>query len=178
MCAMKVFDLGCDAGHAFEGWFGSEDDYVQQKSRGLLECPFCASREISKRLSAPRLNLRSAGAREGVDAAAAAADSSISDGDAASSGSGTIPVRPPSPEAAATMALMQKAWLKAMRHVIDNTEDVGGKFADEARRIHYGESPERGIRGQTTQQERESLLEEGIEVVPLPMPKGMGGPLQ
>jgi hypothetical protein len=86
--------------------------------------------------------------------------------------------RPPSPEAAATLALMQKAWLKAMRHVIEHTEDVGGRFSEDARRIHYGESPERGIRGQATPQERESLLDEGIEVVPLPLPKGLGGPLQ
>lgn len=76
------------------------------------------------------------------------------------------------------MALMHKAWLKAVRQVIESTEDVGGRFAEEARRIHYGESPERGIRGQTTAQERESLLDEGIDVVPLPMPKGLGGPLQ
>ena len=177
MCSMKVFDLGCDAGHAFEGWFGSEDDFVQQKDRGLLECPFCASRDIRKRLSAPRLNLRSGAAREGGVADRGAAEAANPDGDTPADAMAAA-ARPPSPEAAATMALMQKAWLKAMRHVIENTEDVGGRFADEARRIHYGESPERGIRGQTTPQERESLLEEGIEVVPLPLPKGMGGPLQ
>jgi hypothetical protein len=154
MCSMKVFDLGCPAGHAFEGWFGSDDDYASQRERGLLECPFCASREVTKRLSAPRLNLRGLGARQALDAQATAE------------------------QGQATMTLMQKAWLKAMHHVIENTEDVGGRFAEEARRIHYGESPERGIRGQTTPQERESLLDEGIEVVPLPMPKGLGGPLQ
>lgn len=166
---MKVFDLGCEAGHAFEGWFGSEDDYAQQKERGLLECPFCASREVNKRLSAPRLNLKAGGGP------------SVRDEMLANEGQPVAPTaaeRPPSPEAAATMALMQKAWLKAMRHVIDNTEDVGGRFAEEARKMHYGDAPERGIRGQASSQERESLLEEGIEVVSLPMPKGLGGPLQ
>ncbi|MBM3388023.1 MAG: DUF1178 family protein [Betaproteobacteria bacterium] len=176
---MKVFDLGCVTGHAFEGWFASEGDYAQQKQSGLLECPFCASREINKRLSAPRLNLgRISGARQEIA------------GDTVSEPSGSQAVvsvapdavpasrKPPSPEAATTMALMQHAWLKAVRHVIENTEDVGGRFAEEARRIHYGESPERGIRGQTTPHERESLLDEGIEVIPLPMPKGLGGPLQ
>lgn len=175
MCAMKVFDLGCEAGHSFEGWFGSDDDYAQQQASGLLECPFCASHTISKRLSAPRLNLRTGTGREdGPDATPESAASA----DGGEGGVPMPPVRPPSPEAAATMALMQKAWLKAMRHVIEHTEDVGGRFAEEARRIHYGESPERGIRGQATPQERESLMEEGIEVVPLPMPKGLGGPLQ
>ncbi len=170
---MKVFDLGCEAGHAFEGWFGSEDDYVQQQARGLLECPFCASREITKRVSAPRLNLRSGSSRP-LDQTAEAAMSESADVPSAAAGTG----KPQSPEAAATMAVMQQAWLKAVRHVIQNTEDVGGRFAEEARRIHYGEAPERGIRGQASPQERESLLEEGIEVVPLPMPKGLGGPLQ
>ncbi len=174
MWSMKVFDLGCPAGHAFEGWFGSDDDYASQRERGLLECPFCASREVTKRLSAPRLNLRGLGARQALDAQATAEQGQAEE----ASGASAAPQRPPSPEAEATMALMQKAWLKAMHHVIENTEDVGGRFAEEARRIHYGESPERGIRGQTTPQERESLLDEGIEVVPLPMPKGLGGPLQ
>jgi hypothetical protein len=171
---MKVFDLGCEAGHSFEGWFGSDDDYLQQQRGGLLECPFCASRAISKRLSAPRLNLRGAGDRPIEDRPA---DEAAAEG-AEESATPHLPARPPSPEAAATMALMQKAWLKAMRHVIEHTEDVGGRFAEEARRIHYGESPERGIRGQATPEERESLQDEGIEVVPLPMPKGLGGPLQ
>ena len=171
---MKVFDLGCEAGHSFEGWFGSDDDYLQQQQAGLLECPFCASRAISKRLSAPRLNLRGLGERATDERSGDAA----SDEGAEQATTPHLPARPPSPEAAATMALMQKAWLKAMRHVIEHTEDVGGRFAEEARRIHYGESPERGIRGQASAEERESLQEEGIEVVPLPVPKGLGGPLQ
>jgi hypothetical protein len=174
---MKVFDLGCEAGHAFEGWFGSEDDYARQKQGGLLECPFCASRDINKRLSAPRLNLGRSGGRQ---------DTALEPGTEPDRDPSVVPDavaaqtqhRPPSPEAAATMALMHKAWLKAVRHVIETTEDVGGRFAEEARRIHYGESPERGIRGQTTALERESLLDEGIDVVPLPMPKGLGGLLQ
>ena len=101
MCAMKVFDLGCDAGHAFEGWFGSEEDYVQQKASGLLECPFCASREVSRRLSAPRLNLRSgavapSGGRQEAEASSA---------DAQAPSHVPAAARPPSPEAAATMAV-------------------------------------------------------------------------
>ena len=176
MRAMKVFDLGCEAGHSFEGWFGSDEDYRQQHAAGMLECPYCASRSISKRLSAPRLNLRTGAVDRAV--AAVTGDGAADDATPMGELDPATPARPPSPEAAATLALMQKSWLKAMRHVIEHTEDVGGRFSEEARRIHYGESPERGIRGQATPQERESLLDEGIEVVPLPLPKGLGGPLQ
>jgi len=175
MQLMKVFDLGCQVGHAFEGWFGSDDDFADQTRRGLLECPFCASRDVTKRLSAPRLHLRGSATPTGAPVGL----SGLSEGNGPSiEPAAAAEMRPPSPEAAATLALMQKAWLKAIRHVIENTEDVGGRFAEEARRIHYGDAPERGIRGQTTTQERDSLIEEGIEVVPLPMPKGLGGPLQ
>jgi hypothetical protein len=73
---------------------------------------------------------------------------------------------------------MQAAWLKMVRHVMANTEDVGEKFAEEARRIHYGESEERGIRGKASQEETEALIEEGISVVPLPVPKALKEPLQ
>ena len=174
---MKVFDLGCDAGHAFEGWFGSEDDYAQQKARGLLECPFCASHEISKRLSAPRLNLRSGGLSDGAPAPVDLEGGAGADAFAAQDAH-TSRARPPSPEAAATMALMQKAWLKAVRHGIENTEDVGGAFSEEARKMHYGETEQRNIRGQATPEETQELLEEGIQVMPLPLPESLKGPLQ
>ncbi len=72
----------------------------------------------------------------------------------------------------------QAQWMKAVRHVLAHTEDVGEKFADEARRIHYGEAAERGIRGQATPDEREALRDEGIEVMPLPMPAALKEPLQ
>jgi hypothetical protein len=73
---------------------------------------------------------------------------------------------------------LQAAWMKAVRHVMANTEDVGERFAQEARRIHYGESEERGIRGHASPEQTRELLEEGIGVLPLPVPKGMKGPLQ
>ncbi len=69
-------------------------------------------------------------------------------------------------------------WMKAVRHVLANTEDVGERFATEARRIHYGETAERGIRGQATPDEREALRDEGIEVMPLPLPAALKEPLQ
>lgn len=73
---------------------------------------------------------------------------------------------------------LQAAWLQAVRQVIAQTEDVGEKFTEEARRIHYGESPNRGIRGAATAQQRAELLDEGIEVVAFPLPRGIDGPLQ
>ena len=152
---MKVLDLQCPASHVFEGWFASEDDFQGQLQRGLVECPVCGDTHITKKLSAPRLNL---GASEPV--AAPAADSAKRD----------VTNTP--------HAALQAAWMRAVRHAMANTEDVGERFAEEARRIHYGETEERGIRGQASHEETLELLEEGIGVLPLPVPKGLKGPLQ
>jgi hypothetical protein len=145
---MKVLDLRCANGHGFEGWFASEDNFLEQNGGGRIECPLCADRVISRLLSAPRLNI--SGARE-VSAAAPAA-----------------PVQPD----------MQAAWLRAVRHVMKNTEDVGERFTEEARRIHYGEAPNRGIRGEATGEQRAALQEEGIEVAAIPVPRALKEPLQ
>jgi hypothetical protein len=153
---MKVLDLRCASGHAFEGWFASEDDFLDQNGRGLMECPLCADKVISRMPSAPRLNI--SGARE--RAPEAQPGSAVA----------TVPAAVPNE--------LQAMWLKAVRHVIRNTEDVGDRFADEARRIHYGEVDSRGIRGQASAEEAQALIEEGIDVTPLPMPKMLKEPLQ
>lgn len=150
---MKVIDLRCQSGHRFEGWFASDDDFLDQNGRSLIECPLCADKVIVRLPSAPRLNL--SGAREPAPAAA------------------DVPAASPD----ATTEL-QTRWMQMVRHVLQNTEDVGEKFADEARRIHYGETPQRGIRGQASADEREALRDEGIEVMPLPMPAGLKDTLQ
>ena len=72
----------------------------------------------------------------------------------------------------------QTAWLQTVRHLMANTDDVGARFADEARRIHYGETPQRGIRGQASAQEREALHEEGIETLSIPLPLALKGTVQ
>ena len=151
---MKVFNLQCSALHRFEGWFASEEDYASQVERGLLECPLCADKTVHKLPSAPRLNL---GASE-APAAAVAEQQALVAGDAAQA--------------------LQAAWLQLARQIVSQTEDVGPRFAEEARKIHYGESEERGIRGQASREETEALLEEGIAVMPLPLPEGLKGPLQ
>ncbi len=167
---MKVLDLQCPASHVFEGWFGSEEDFQGQLARGLVECPVCGDKQVTKKLTAARLNLGSARAGEGSAAPAASASSSAASAPATT---------PPAPQPPADMPVaLQAAWMKAVRHVMANTEDVGERFAEEARKIHYGESEERGIRGQASPEETRSLLEEGISVLPLPVPKGMKGPLQ
>jgi hypothetical protein len=149
---MKVLNLQCGHAHAFEGWFASEDDFQDQLVRGLVECPLCGDATITKLPSAPRLNL---GATEGAPAAAPKQEV----------------VSSPNPD-------LQAAWMQLVKQVMANTEDVGERFAEEARKIHYGETEQRGIRGQASREETQELLEEGIGVLPLPIPKGIKGPLQ
>jgi hypothetical protein len=148
---MKVLNLRCANGHGFEGWFASEDDFLDQNGRGLLECPLCADKVVTRLPSAPRLNL--SGARE------------------------PAPTEPP-PAPPAQAADLQAAWLQAVRRLVAETEDVGDRFPEEARRIHYGEVPQRGIRGQATPEQREALREEGIETYALPLPPALKGPVQ
>lgn len=161
---MKVLNLRCSAGHSFEGWFGSEDDYQSQHSRGLVSCPLCADTAVSRLPSAPRLNL-SAAKPPSTDQANAKPVQ-------------TAAVSAKSESTAVMPADMQAAWLQAVRHVMANTEDVGPRFAEEARRIHYGEEPVRGIRGQVSAEERLALREEGIETLALPVPAALKGPVQ
>jgi hypothetical protein len=148
---MKVLNLQCGQSHAFEGWFGSEDDFQDQLARGLVECPLCGDAQVAKMPSAPRLNLGA------VAPQAAAPRQEV--------------MSAPNPQ-------LQAAWMELVKQVMSNTEDVGERFAEEARKIHYGETEERGIRGQASREETQALLEEGIGVLPLPIPKGLKGPLQ
>jgi hypothetical protein len=166
---MKVLDLRCEHGHAFEGWFGSEDDYRQQLERGLLECPLCGTKAVQRLPSAPRLNL--SGARAEPSQSAAAAPATAAPAQAAASAA--VP-----PMADAQRQAAQAQWLQAVRHVMANTEDVGSQFAEEARRIHYGEAENRGIRGQASKEETQALSEEGIDVFSLPVPEALKGPVQ
>ncbi|HOK10744.1 MAG TPA: DUF1178 family protein [Ottowia sp.] len=162
---MKVLDLQCTHGHVFEGWFASEDDFQDQRTRRLVECPLCGDAEVAKLPSAPRLNLGGPGtARE-----AASAPPSMPAPEPAA-GAVSAAVLPP--------AALQAAWMHVVRRVMAQTEDVGQRFAEEARRMHYGEAEERAIRGQATPAQTEELLEEGIAVMPLPLPPGFKGTLQ
>ena len=151
---MKVLNLRCANGHGFEGWFASDEEYMEQNGRGLIECPLCADRIITRLPSAPRLNL--SGQREPTPAAPVVESST----------------------AVQVPAQLQTQWMQAVRKMLDSTDDVGEQFPEEARRIHYGEAKARGIRGQASPDERRALLDEGIEIMSLPMPAALKGPMQ
>nr|WP_311527287.1 DUF1178 family protein [uncultured Ralstonia sp.] len=153
---MKVLDLRCANDHRFEGWFGSDADLQSQQERGLLTCPVCGHNEVERLPSAPRLNLSSSRAETAQKCGTAKA----------AEGEGEAPA-----------AALQQLYLKAVRHVLANTEDVGEQFAEEARRMHYNEAPERGIRGTTSREQAQELAEEGIEVMPLLVPDALKQPV-
>ncbi|WP_382156534.1 DUF1178 family protein [Hydrogenophaga sp. ANAO-22] len=159
---MKVLNLQCAHQHEFEGWFGSEDDYTSQLERGLVSCPMCGDVHIQKKLSAPRLNLR-AGRQEAQAPTEPAAGTAV-----AMSNHGGQP----------DLVAMQARIMQALREVMANTEDVGERFADEARAMHHGEVEHRQIRGQASPQEALELMEEGIEVIALPSVPGIKETLQ
>jgi len=147
---MKVLNLQCASGHGFEGWFASQDAFDAQLADGLVACPLCADTAITKLLTAPRLNL--GGAKPPAEAGPAERLPAVD-----------------SPEA---------RWMRAVREVISQTEDVGERFVDEARKMHYGETEERGIRGQATPEQARSLADEGIAVFTLPLPAALKETLQ
>ncbi|SIR79497.1 DUF1178 family protein [Pseudacidovorax sp. RU35E] len=147
---MKVLNLRCAQGHGFEGWFGSESEFEAQRDGGQIACPLCGDKAIVKGLSAPRLNL----------------------------GAGREAPPAELPPQMSQERTPEGRWMRAVREVLARTEDVGDRFAQEARRIHHGEAQDRGIRGQATPEETVALLEEGIAVLPLPLPAALKETLQ
>lgn len=145
---MKVFNLRCGQRHAYEGWFASEDDFVSQQERGIIACPLCGDTVAERLPNAPRLKRSRPSAS------------------------------PEQQEQATEMMTLQSQWLRAVRHVLSSTEDVGERFPEEARRIHYGEVEERGIRGRASKEDADALREEGIDVMALPIPEAIKGPVQ
>jgi hypothetical protein len=144
---MIVYELICADEHRFEGWFASAEAFERQRESGLVTCPVCAASAVEK--------LPSARIRRGVQSAAAAEERVPAAGASAET---PVPQRQ-----AVTLASF-------IDHVLQNTEDVGRRFPEEARRIHYEEAPRRGIRGVANRDEAEALAEEGIAVLPLPIP--------
>jgi hypothetical protein len=155
---MKVLNLQCSHQHNFEGWFASEEEFQAQLARGLVTCPLCADPAVQKMPSAPRLNL---GASEPTSQASSARELSLP---AANPAAASVP------EIAPVQAARQAQLLKALRQVVANSEDVGERFVDEARAMHYGDAEPRNIRGQASAAETVELIEEGIDVLPLPLP--------
>lgn len=155
---MKVLNLRCALGHAFEGWFGSESDFLSQQEGGMIACPSCGDHGVMRLPAAPRLNLSGAQAPAGP----------VGQGGAVASAGGA----PPSHSTLPTDA--RQLWLEAVREVVAQAEFVGDRFPEEVRRIHYGEAPARGVCGQATARECAELREEGIEIFALPRLPGLG----
>ena len=153
---MIRYSLACARGHEFESWFANSSAYDKQAKRGLVACPMCGSTKVEKAIMAPRLSR----SEQSIDVAAPAPS--------------PAPAAAP-PQAAEQVAMISpqerelRAKLKELRdHLVKNAENVGRKFPDEARKMHYGEIEHRSIYGEASPQEAKELHEEGIEVQPLP----------
>lgn len=155
---MIRYTLICDSDHEFDGWFRSSNDFDKQAKRGLVQCAICGSTKVARGLMAP--NVVTSRSRAPVIEHAEASPPAP-----AAAPAGQEVVVAPDPR--------QKAIIEALtelkRQVIASSDNVGDKFAEEARKIHYGEAPERGIYGQATGEEAMALIEEGIEVHALPV---------
>ncbi|WP_411037392.1 DUF1178 family protein [Shinella sp. BYT-45] len=136
---MIRYELSCDNGHAFEGWFGSADDFDRQQKMELVSCPSCGSTHVAKRLMAPAVST----------------------------------ARKKERRQELVVQAGQREMMNKLREIVSiiraNSEDVGDRFPEEARKIHYGEAEQRGLIGRATPDEVRDLLEEGVEVAPLPL---------
>ena len=141
---MIRYDLVCEKGHEFDGWFRDSDTYDKQAKRGLVSCTHCGTAKIQKQIMAPGI----------------ASKSNKKSDNAVRMSAGLVDPR------AAAMVQMMRDYRK---HVETNAENVGNNFAEEARKIHYKETKERGIYGNTSSEEAAGLIEEGIEIHPIPV---------
>lgn len=140
---MIRYDLVCDKGHGFDSWFRDSATYDKQAKRGLVQCPVCDSKKVSKQLMAPGIPAKS---NKKPDEPAQVFNA---------------PVDP-------RQQMLMKMMRELRKQVEKNANYVGDQFAEEARRIHYNEAEKRGIYGEATREDAEALIEEGIEVHPLP----------
>jgi hypothetical protein len=151
---MIRYNLRCDRGHAFESWFQSSQAYESQEKRRLVNCPACGSAKVERAIMAPQIV-----SKKGRDSAAPPAPAPATD------------VTAP----ASTPLLMAqerelRAKLKELRdHIVKNADNVGERFPNEARKMHYGDIEHRPIYGEASPQEARALIEEGVEVSPLPV---------
>lgn len=150
---MIRYSLNCDSAHEFESWFPDSASFDMQVKRGFVTCPTCGSIKVGKAIMAPRVRTS-----ESVEAPTAP------------------PAPAPAPDAGTALAMAagrdaeMRAMLRALRdHVKANADDVGDKFAETARKMHYGEVEHRSIYGQSTIDDARALHEEGIEIHPLPI---------
>ncbi|MES2699991.1 MAG: DUF1178 family protein [Pseudomonadota bacterium] len=155
---MIVFDLSCSHGHRFEGWFGSSDDFARQQDRGMLSCPQCGCDDVSKAPMAPAVPMKGNQWAEQPGLPANGLPSPH-----AAQGVANMPLPP---EVQHAMRQLAEAQARALA----NSTWVGKRFADDARAMHYGERAAAPIHGEASPAEARQLIEEGIEVAPLPFP--------
>ncbi len=150
-----IYDLECEFGHQFEGWFRSAADFKQQKTDGLISCPECQTQAVRKLPS--KLHIaKSINSNESMAATCTNPKSNFHFHDTFDS---------PQKLTVATGFVIAKQVMQAL---VRHSEDVGADFAKEARKIYYEEAPARAIRGHASAQEYEQLREEGIDIIPLP----------
>jgi len=150
---MIKYALACDKGHTFESWFADSAAYDKQAKRGLVTCPVCNSAKVEKAIMAPRLSgtRKRARAQEAPAAPDAVQDRS------------NVAVMSP-------MEMELRSKLKELReHIVKNADNVGEKFPEEARKMHYGETEHRSIYGVASLDDAKELAEEGIDVLPVPV---------
>jgi len=152
---MIRYALVCEKGHGFESWFQDSAAYDKQAKRGLVTCPQCGSAKVEKAIMAPRLSGTAKKRRASVEVPAPTAEA------------------PPTPAPVAMISPQEqefRAKLKELRdHLTKSADDVGAKFPEEARKMHYGEIEHRSIYGVASPDEAKELAEEGIEFHPLPI---------
>lgn len=170
---MIVFDLRCALGHNFEGWFRSHEDFSRQIDAGVICCPDCGSEDVEKAFSAPHLARSSMGesAKDGLSVSDRRPQGGVmiagTSEDGAVAQAANAPGLPPEIERELTTV-----FGKIRKHVEKTCDYVGDRFAEEARRMHYGETDERGIYGEASMEETAELVEEGINIMPIPGVRG------
>ncbi|MFB0611494.1 DUF1178 family protein [Aurantiacibacter poecillastricola] len=149
---MIVYDLSCDRGHRFEGWFGSSADFAEQKAEGLVSCPQCGSLAVNKAPMAPSVGKKGNQVLE-VNGGTRGGPKGVSN-------------TPMSPEVSAAIEKLAKAQAKAL----ENSTWVGKDFVEQSRAMHYGERKHAPIHGEASVEDAKDLIEEGVPVAPLPLP--------
>lgn len=164
---MIKYQLICDKSHEFEGWFGDSAAFETQQESGLLTCPVCGSADVRRALMAPNLASPKTRKTDLAEQQPSAQPEPQPQPQAPQQASAALP-----PAAARKMQELMSEMRALQTRIREECRDVGNDFAEEARKIHYGEVEPEGIYGQATAEEREALDEEGIEIMDMPwLPK-------
>ena len=164
---MIKYQLICDKSHEFEGWFGNSATFESQQESGLLTCPVCGSADVGRALMAPNLASPKTRKTDLAEQQPSAQPEPQPQPQAPQQASAALP-----PAAARKMQELMSEMRALQTRIREECRDVGNDFAEEARKIHYGEVEPEGIYGQATAEEREALDEEGIEIMDMPwLPK-------